>query len=84
MNILLDTHILIRALNDDPRLPEKARELILDEVTLFTTVLYPSGRFLSNMPFIPTMCSSQERIFPVSARMPAFCPSRYGTDMYLL
>ena len=31
MNILLDTHILIRALNDDPRLPEKARELILDE-----------------------------------------------------
>ena len=31
MNILLDTHILIWALNDDPRLPEKARELILDE-----------------------------------------------------
>lgn len=30
MNILLDTHILIWALNDDPRLPEKARELILD------------------------------------------------------
>ena len=31
MNILLDTHILIWALNDDPRLPEKARDLILDE-----------------------------------------------------
>ena len=31
MNILLDTHILIWALNEDPRLPEKARELILDE-----------------------------------------------------
>ena len=31
MNLLLDTHILIWALNDDPRLPEKARELILDE-----------------------------------------------------
>jgi len=30
VNILLDTHILIWALNDDPRLPEKARELILD------------------------------------------------------
>ena len=74
MNILLDTHILIWALNDDPRLPEKARD----------TVLYPSWKFRSNMPFIPTMCSSQERIFPVSARMPAFCPSRYGTDMYLL
>lgn len=31
MNILLDTNILIWALNEDPRLPEKARELILDE-----------------------------------------------------
>ena len=30
MNILLDTHILIWALNDDPRLPEKAKEMILD------------------------------------------------------
>ena len=30
MNLLLDTPILIWALNDDPRLPEKARELILD------------------------------------------------------
>ena len=31
MNLLLDTHILIWALNEDPRLPEKARTLILDE-----------------------------------------------------
>ena len=31
MNILLDTHILIWALNEDPRLPEKAKEMILDE-----------------------------------------------------
>lgn len=30
MNLLLDTHILIWALNDDPRLPKKARDLILD------------------------------------------------------
>ena len=30
MNLLLDTHILIWALNDDPQLPEKAREMILD------------------------------------------------------
>ncbi len=30
MNLLLDTHILIWALNEDPRLSEKARELILD------------------------------------------------------
>ena len=31
MNLLLDTHILIWALNDDHRLPRRARELILDE-----------------------------------------------------
>jgi len=31
VNILLDTHILIWALNEDPRLPEKAKEMILDE-----------------------------------------------------
>ena len=30
MNLLLDTHIAIWALNDDPALPQKARELILD------------------------------------------------------
>lgn len=31
MNILLDTHILIWALNEDPRLPDRAKEMILDE-----------------------------------------------------
>lgn len=30
MNLLLDTHIAIWALNDDPALSEKAREMILD------------------------------------------------------
>ena len=30
MNLLLDTHIAVWALNDDPALSEKARELILD------------------------------------------------------
>ena len=30
MNLLLDTHILIWALNDDPQLSEKAKEMILD------------------------------------------------------
>ena len=30
MNLLLDTHILIWALNEDPKLSEKARSLILD------------------------------------------------------
>lgn len=31
MNLLLDTHILIWALNGDPRLPGKARDMILDD-----------------------------------------------------
>ncbi len=31
MNLLLDTHILIWTLNDDSRLPEKAKEMILDK-----------------------------------------------------
>ena len=30
MNLLLDTHVLIWALNDDPQLSEKARGMILD------------------------------------------------------
>ena len=30
MNLLLDTHLLIWALNEDERLPERARQLILD------------------------------------------------------
>ncbi|MBR4473886.1 MAG: type II toxin-antitoxin system VapC family toxin [Oscillospiraceae bacterium] len=30
MNILLDTHIAVWAITDDPRLSEKAREIILD------------------------------------------------------
>ena len=30
MNLLLDTHILIWALNDDPRLPKRARKMIVD------------------------------------------------------
>lgn len=30
MDILLDTHVALWALDDSPRLPEKARELILD------------------------------------------------------
>ncbi len=39
MNLLLDTHILIWTLNEDSRLPEKARELILNE---HNTVYYSS------------------------------------------
>ena len=30
MNLLLDTHVAVWALNDDPQLSEKARDLILD------------------------------------------------------
>jgi len=30
MNLLLDTHLLIWTLNEDPKLPAKAKEMILD------------------------------------------------------
>ena len=39
MNLLLDTHILIWALNEDPRLPKKAKEIILD---VNNTIYYSS------------------------------------------
>ena len=35
MNLLLDTHILIWTLNEDPALSETARELILDPDNVF-------------------------------------------------
>ena len=40
MNLLLDTHILIWALNDDPQLSSKARDLIMDpDNTIFYSVV---------------------------------------------
>ena len=39
MNLLLDTHILIWALNGDSRLPEKAKKLILDPENVIKTEL---------------------------------------------
>ena len=40
MKLLLDTHILIWALADDPKLPKKARELILDtENAIYVSVV---------------------------------------------
>jgi PIN domain nuclease of toxin-antitoxin system len=39
MNLLLDTHIALWALTDDPKLPDAARSLILDEGNrVFTSV----------------------------------------------
>ena len=40
MNILLDTHVIIWALTDDPRLPEQARKLIAssEHSIFFSTV----------------------------------------------
>ena len=58
MNLLLDTHIAIWALNDDPALSEKARELILnpDNTIYYSTVsvwevLLKHSRRPSNIPF---------------------------------
>ena len=58
MNLLLDTHIAIWALNDDPKLSEKARELILDpDNTIYYStvsvweVLLKHARRPENIPF---------------------------------
>ena len=58
MNLLLDTHIAIWALNDDPALSEKARELILDpDNTIYYSavsvweVLLKHARRPENIPF---------------------------------
>ena len=58
MNLLLDTHIAIWALNDDPALSEKARKLILDpDNTIYYStvsvweVLLKHNRRPGNIPF---------------------------------
>ena len=58
MNLLLDTHIAIWALNDDPVLTERARELILnpDNTLYYSTVsvwevLLKHSRRPENIPF---------------------------------
>lgn len=58
MNLLLDTHIAIWALNDDPALSDKARDLILDpDNTIYYStvsvweVLLKHSRHPDNIPF---------------------------------
>ena len=58
MNILLDTHVAIWALNDDPALSDKARNLILDpDNTIYYSVvsvweiLLKHERHPENIPF---------------------------------
>ena len=74
MNLLLDTHIAIWALNDDPMLSEKARELILDEdntiyystVSVWEVMLKHSRR-PENIPF-------DEKDFADGCREAGFVP----------
>ena len=61
MNLLLDTHIAIWALNDDSALSQKARELILDpDNTIYYStvsvweVLLKHARRPDNIPFTET------------------------------
>lgn len=58
MNLLLDTHVAIWALNDDPALSAKARSLILDpdNVVYYSTVsvwevLLKHARWPGDIPF---------------------------------
>ena len=74
MNLLLDTHVAIWALNDDPALSEKARELILDpDNTIYYStisvweVLLKHSRRPDNIPF-------DETDFSESCREAGFVP----------
>ena len=74
MNLLLDTHIAIWALNDDPALSEKARDLILDaDNTIYYStvsvweVLLKHSRRPYNIPF-------DEKDFSEGCREAGFIP----------
>ena len=74
MNLLLDTHIAVWALNDDPALSEKARELILDpDNTIYYStisvweVLLKHSRHPENIPFT-------EKDFSEACREAGFVP----------
>ena len=74
MNLLLDTHIAVWALNDDPALSEKARELILDpDNTIYYStisvweVLLKHSRHPENIPFT-------EKDFAEGCREAGFVP----------
>ena len=74
MNLLLDTHIAIWALNDDPALSAKARELILDpdntiyySVVSVWEVLLKHARKPENIPF-------NEKDFSEGCREAGFSP----------
>lgn len=74
MNLLLDTHIAIWALNDDPSLSEKARGLLLDpnNTIYYSTVsvwevLLKHARRPENIPF-------DEEDFSEACREAGFVP----------
>lgn len=46
MNILLDTHILLWALSNDKKLPEKARELIESRKMKFIIVFLGGDHYI--------------------------------------
>ena len=79
MKLLLDTHILIWALADDPKLPQKARELILNEsnelyasvVSLWEVIikhtLHPSELSYSGKDFYDACARAGFGLLPVKA-----------------
>lgn len=49
MNLLLDTHIILWALDDNPKLSNQARELIMDAKMIFIIVQLLCGRRQSSI-----------------------------------
>ena len=73
MNLLLDTHVAIWALNDDPLLSDRARELILDVVAVGPLT---KARFweITAIPDIRVQCARLAET--VAARVAAPGPDR--------
>ncbi len=67
MNLLLDTHIAVWALNDDPALSVKARELILDPDNTIYYSAVSVWEVLLKHARRPESIPSMKRIFPRGA-----------------
>lgn len=61
MNILLDSHLLIWSLNDDPRLSDFARDYIIDPINTIYYSLLQFMRLKINISVIRTGLRYQEK-----------------------
>ena len=79
MNILLDTHIAIWALNDDEALPPKARKLILDPDNLIYYSTVSTWEILLKHSRDPSNLELSADLFVAYCDKAGFLPGSQGT-----